>query len=135
MRTWLYNRIKAMAGIPAAFGAGPMLRLISSGAADQEQPPFLLVSMGVEQTFPGIPKSMGAQTIPFTVWVHDSPGSMLNIDNAAQALKDNLPLPNGAVVGGMSIYELVWVETGQDSYDDFYKTNCRPVRFVMTTAR
>jgi hypothetical protein len=91
--------------------------------------------MGIEQPPLGMPMEARAQSIPFTVWVHDEPGSMLNIDDAAVALKDNLPIADGAVVGGMSVYEVRWSETGEDSYDDHYKTNCRPVRFSMMTRR
>lgn len=135
MRTWLYNRIKGLGSIPAAFGVGPAMRVIASGAADTPQKPFLVVQMGVEQAFLGMPAEMSVQNIPFTVWVHDTPGSMLNIDDAAVALKDGLPLPDGAVVGGMSAYEARWLEIGEDGYDDHYSTNCRPVRFNLVTQR
>lgn len=135
MRTWLYNRVKGLAGIPAAFGAGADRRVISSGSEDQPEKPFIVIQMGVEQPVLGMPAEMRTQTIPVTVWLHDEPGSMLLIDDAANALKDNLPVPAGAVVGSMSVYEVRWVETGQDAYDDHWETNCRPVRFVMTTRK
>lgn len=132
MRTWIYNRIKAIAGLPT----GVADRIISSGAANTpQQYPFLIVSMGVEQPPLGMPQSMRAQSIPFTVWVHDTPGSMLAIDDIAVALKNNLPTEDGAVVGGMSVYEVRWTDTGEDTYDDHFNTNTRPVRFSMMTRR
>ena len=135
MRTWIYNRIKGLAGIPTAFGVGNAMRLISSGAADDPKAPFMIVSMGVESEFPGATAEMRLARIPFTVWVHDTPGSMLQIDEACVALKNGLPVPNGAVVGGMSVYECRWIETGQDVFDDHFKTNTRPVRFTLVTRR
>lgn len=135
MRTWLYNRVQDLLGIPASFGAANSRRVISSGAADTPAFPFIVIQMGVEQNIPGMPAETKVQTIPFTVWLHDEPGSMLLIDEAATALKDNLPVPAGAVVGSMSVYEVRWVETGQDAYDDHWRSNCRPVRFVMTTRK
>lgn len=132
MRTWLYNRIRAIATLPT----GVADRIISSGSADTpQQHPFLILSMGVEQSALGMPASMRAQQIPFTVWVHDKPGSMLVIDDIAVALKNNLPTADGAVVGGMSVYEVRWTDTGEDTYDDHFKTNTRPVRFSMMTRR
>lgn len=131
MRTWLYNRIKAIDALPQGFKD----RLISSGDADNPSAPFAIVQMGVEQPVLGMPTSAGAMTIPFTVWLHDEPGSMLSIDDGAVALKDGLPVPNGAVVGGLSLYEVKWVGTGEDAFDDHYGTNTRPVRFEMTARR
>jgi hypothetical protein len=127
MRTWIFNRIKA--ALPSAFGN----RVISSGAADSPTAPFVVIQMGVEQPVLGMPASAQVQTIPFIVWVHDKPGSMLNIDDAAVALKHALPTPDGAAVGGMSVFECKWDSTGEDAYDDHYSTNTRPVRFVLTT--
>lgn len=129
MRSWIYNRVRAIA-LPDSFGNPP--RVISASAADNPDKPFLLIAMGVESRFLGSTKSMRVQSIPFTVYVHDIPGSFLNIDNASKALKDNLPI-DGAVVGNMSIFELVWTDTGEDGYDDHYSTNVRPVRFNMVT--
>lgn len=129
MRTWIYNRIKAISGLPAGLAD----KIISSGSAENPAPPFILVSMGVEQKPLGMPAESRTQSIPFTVWVHDKPGSMLQIDDVAKLLKDNLPTLDGAVVGSMSIYQLVWEETGQDAYDDHFGTNARPVRFSMMT--
>lgn len=131
MRTWIYNRIKAIATLPG----GMKDRIISSGSADNPTPPFIVVSMGVEQPVPGMPTSSRTQTIPFTVWVHDAPGSMLNIDDAAVQLKNVLPTADGAQAGGMSVFECKWTDTGEDAYDDHYNTNTRPVRFVLTTRR
>lgn len=131
MRTWIYNRIKAAAGLPTGMGD----RVISSGAADSPTRPFIVIQMGVEQPVPGMPASARVQTIPFTAWVHDKPGSMLNIDEAAKALKNALPTPDGAVAGGMTVYECKWTDTGEDAYDDHYATNTRPVRFTITSHR
>jgi hypothetical protein len=136
MRAWVYNRIKAITSIPTAFGEAANMRILSSGSGNENPvKPFLLVSFGVEQPPLGSVAEMRVQAIPFTVWVHDAPGSMLNIDDAAVALKNNLPTPDGQRVGGMSLYNLEWVETGEDAYDDFFGTNTRPVRFTMMTRR
>lgn len=135
MRTWIYNRIRGLGDIPAAFGAGSAMRVISSGSADMPAKPFIVVSMGVEQPVPGMPAEAGLKTIPFTVYVHDTPGSMLHIDDAAVALQNGLPVPAGAVVGSMSVYECRWTETGQDGFDDHWGTNVRPVRFALVTRR
>lgn len=131
MRTWLYNRIKAIVSLASPFKDD----LISSGSADNPVAPFLIVSMGTERTPLGMTFSSRTQEIPFTIWVHDTPGSMLAIDDASVALKNGIPTPDGFMVGGMSVYNVEWVETGADSYDDHFKTNCRPVRFRMMTRR
>lgn len=133
MRTWIYNRVKGLDALPAAFKADG--KIISSGSADSPVAPFLMVNMNVEQPIPGMPAEMRVQEIPFTIWVHDTPGSMLNIDDAAIALKSGLPTVDGLVVGNLSVFEVRWTETGEDAYDDHFKTNCRPVRFSMTTRR
>jgi hypothetical protein len=133
MRTWLYNRIKGITALPAGFKADN--KIIMSGSADNPAPPFAIIQMGVEQGVLGMPDSARTQEIPFTVWLHDKPGSFLNIDNAAVALKDGLPTPLGAVVGAMSVFECKWEVTGEDAYDDHYSTSTRPVRFKLTTHR
>lgn len=133
MRTWIYNRIKAIVGIPTSFGVGSAMRVISSGSADQPVKPFLLVQFGVEQPPLGASAEERTQAVPFTVWVHDKPGSMVNIDDAARALKNGIPIAVGVVIGGLSIYEVRWVETGEDTYDDHFMTNTRPVRFSAMT--
>lgn len=135
MRTWLYNRIKAAAGIPAAFGSGANMRVISTGAADQPVKPFMIVQMGTEDPPLGSVAEERTQLVPFTVWVHDEPGSMLNIDDAAIALKNAIPTEDGVVVGGLSIYRVKWEMTGEDAYDDHFGTNTRPVRFSAMTRR
>jgi hypothetical protein len=135
MRTWIYNRIKAIAAMPAAFGVGSAMRVISSGSNSTPAKPFLIVQFGVEDSPLGSVAEERTQEIRFTVWVHDAPGSMLAIDDACVALKNGLPTEDGAVVGGMSVYRLKWEATGEDVYDDHYATNTRPVRFSMMTRR
>lgn len=131
MRTWLYNRIRAVPGLPA----GMADRVISSGSASNPKTPFIILQMGTEQPPFGLPASARAQSIPFTVWVHDLPGSMLNIDNVSVLLKDHIPTEDGQLVGGMSVYEVRWEATGEDAYDDHFGTNTRPIRFSMMTRR
>lgn len=133
MRTWLWNILKNMLAIPAPYRADG--KLISSGSADMPAPPFMMLTMNVEQPFLGMPPSAKVQNIPFTIWVHDTPGSMTRIDDAALAIKNNLPTQDGFMIGNMSVMEVRWTETGEDAYDDHFKTNCRPVRFNMVTAR
>lgn len=133
MRTWLHNRLTGMTELPEEFRQAG--KIISSGAADNPQPPFLVTSMNVEQPWFGMPRSVGAGTIPFTIWVHDTPGSMLLIDDGAYALKHYLPTEDGFMIGQLSVYQLKWDEIGEDSYDDHFNTNCRPVRFSMVTRR
>lgn len=132
MRTWIYNRVNDMPGLPSHFDTAPV---ISSGAADNPTAPFLLVSMAVEQPPLGSTAEMRVQSIPFTVWVHDKPGSMVAIDAATVAVKNDLPTEDGFMIGGLSVYRVKWEETGQDSYDDHFGTNCRPVRFSAMTRR
>lgn len=133
MRIWLYNKMVNMVDLPAAYKA--VGKVISSGAADQPNAPFSVLSLGVEQAFPGMPSSARVQEIPFTVWVHDTPGSMTRIDEACIALKNNIPTEDGFMIGNMSVLGIKWTVTGEDTYDDHFKTNCRPVRFSMITAR
>lgn len=133
MRIWLYNRLKNLAGLDAAFKADG--HIISTGAADNPAKPFLLVSMKVESPPLGLPPSAGAQGIPFGIWVHDTPGSMTRIDDACVAIKTGLPTQDGFTTGGMSVYEVRWLSTGQDAYDDHFGTNCREVQFSMMTRR
>ena len=45
MRAWVYNRIKAVPGLPA----GVETRVISSGSNAKPTPPFIVVNMGIEQ--------------------------------------------------------------------------------------
>lgn len=131
MRTWLYNRIKAIGGFPAGMGT----RVSSAGAAENPIKPFMRVAMGVEQPPLGASPEERTQNIPFTVYCHDAPGSFLNIDDAAKLLKENLPTEDGAVVGNMSVYRIKWEETGEDGFDDHFGTIVRPVRFSMMTRR
>lgn len=131
MRTWIYNRIKGIASLPGDIAT----RVISSGAADNPGTPFIAVAMGTEQPVLGMPPSMRVQEIPVDVWIHDEPGSMLVIDDAAVALKDNLPTEDGTVVGNMTILTLRWEETSSDAYDDHFGTNARRVSFRLTTSR
>lgn len=133
MRTWLWNLLHNAGWLIADWKADG--KLISSGSADQPEPPFMLLGMQVEQPFPGMPASAKTGEIPFTVWVHDTPGSMLRIDEACIALQNNLPTEDGFMIGNMSVLRVKWTETGQDSFDDHFKTNCRPVRFAMVTAK
>ena len=133
MRTWLYNLLTNMGALPAPYRLPG--KIISSGAADGPGAPFIVASLGVEQPFPGMPRESKTQEIPFTLWVHDVPGSMVQIDDAAIALKNNIPTRDGFKIGNMSVLEVRWTETGEDAFDDHFKTNCRPVRFAMVTAR
>lgn len=132
MRTWLYNRLTNMPELPAPYRAAG--KVISSGAANAPAAPFIVATIGVEQPFPGMPREARAQEIPFTLWLHDTPGSMLQIDDGAVALQKNLPTEDGFMIGTMSVMGIRWTETGEDAYDDHFKTNCRPVRFSMVTA-
>ena len=130
MRTFIYNRLKNLAGIPAKFGTPP--RIISTGNnEDNPQKPFLLVAFDIETKPLDSVAEMRVSRIPFTVWVHDEPGTMLDIDEAAFAIKNGLPTPDGAAVGNMSHYGITWEEIGGDTADDHFGTNTRPVRFWM----
>ena len=133
MRTWLYNRIANLPGLADEFKAAD--HILSSGAADSPGAPFLMITMGSETPPLGLPRSAGAQDVPFTIWVHDEPGSMVRIDDACVALKDGVPSDDGFMVGAMSVYGVKWEGTGDDSFDDHFGTNCRPVRFSMMTRR
>jgi hypothetical protein len=130
MRAWLYNRIKEI-DLPRDMEA----RIISSGAADNPAVPFLVVSMGVEQQVMGAPTAMGVFETPFDVWVHDRPGSMLDIDEACRLLKDTLPTLAGAQAGSVSVMEIKWEEMGPDQADDHYNTMTRRASFRMTLHR
>lgn len=127
MRAWVYNRIRTIPGLPAGMGD----RVISTGSEESPTAPFMIVRMGTEQARPELPAEAGASDVPFTVFVHDRPGSMLDIDEASRLLKQYLPTVAPAVVGGVSVYECRWTDIGEDAYDDHYKTNTRPVRFRM----
>jgi hypothetical protein len=133
MRTYVYNRIMGLA-LPSVFGSPA--RVISSGSSeDNPLKPFLIVQFDIEVKPLGMPASARTSRVPFTVWVHDEPGTMLNIDEAAFILKNDLPTLDGAKVGNMSHYGIEWEEIGQDAFDDHFKTNTRPVRFWMMTRR
>jgi len=130
----VYNRVVNLPGIPSSFGTPP--RVLSSGNNEVNPvKPFLLVRFDVETRPLDSVAEMRVSRVPFSVWVHDEPGSMLDIDDACFALKNNLPTTDGAVVGGMSHYGIEWEEIGQDTYDDGYLTNTRPVRFWLMTKR
>lgn len=131
MRTWVYNIIRAL-----ALPGGMADRVISSGASGSPIKPFIIVSMGMEEPILGLSRSTRTQTIPFDVWIHDAPGSMVqNIDAAAVLIKDALPAASPAVVGGMSILDCRWEETSNDLYDDHFGTNTRRVSFRLFTSR
>jgi hypothetical protein len=129
MRTWIYNRAN---GLLQPLG----WVLFGAGAADNPASrPFAVLAMDPELPTLGMPVEMRTQSIPFTIWLHDAPGSMLKIDDAAIALKVGMPTNAGALVGGMSVYECRWEMTGNDAYDDHYNTSSRPVRFSLITRR
>lgn len=131
MRTWLYNRVKGLA-LPAGFDPEDVL---SSGAASNPTPPFLMLSMGVEQPPLGSVPEEATQRVPFTIWVHDRPGSMVKIDDVCVALKNGIATMDNFMIGNLSVYEVRWLEIGEDAYDDHFKTNTRPVRFAAMTRR
>lgn len=128
MRTWIFNRVKVITGLADA-------AVISSGSADNPAPPFVVVQMDIEQPPLGISAETRTQWVPFTTWVHDAPGSMIWIDTQALLLKDGLPTFDGFKIGNLSVYRIEWVETGQDTYDDHFETNTRPVMFRAMTRR
>lgn len=131
MRAWLYNRVKGLTLVQQKIGD----RVISSGSADNPQTPFIVITMGVEQRRAELPATSKAQSIPVTVAVHDTPGSMTDIDDLAIALKDGVPVLTSMKIGNMSLIALEWTDTGQDGYDDHWGTNFRPVRFEAVTRR
>lgn len=110
-------------------------RVITSGNANNPTSPFIIVQMGVEQTPLGMPAESRTQEIPVNIWVHDKPGSMVAIDEACVALKDNMPYHDGIKVGGLSILDFWWEDTGEDAYDDHYGTSTRRVTFRAMTRR
>jgi hypothetical protein len=132
MRAWIYNRISGLPNRPASW-VGKDIK--SSAAADQPVAPFIIISMGLESTPLAMPAESRTQEIPFTAWVHDNGASMLRIDEACVWLKNELPFEDGLKVGNMSIFRLKWELTGEDAFDDHFKTNVRPVRFSMMTRR
>lgn len=132
MRAWIFNRIKALNNKPASANA---LTYYSSAGASSPVGPFVLISMGTEVPPLGLPAESRTQLVPFTVWVHDSGESMLRIDEIAQWLKAELPTEVGFKVGNLSVYNIKWESTGDDAYDDHFRTNTRPVRFSMMTRR
>ncbi len=134
MRAWVVNRIKAMTTLPAGFKD----RVLAPGAVENPLKPFTLINMNSEQPVFGLPAEARAQSVPFTVWLHDEPGSMVDIDNASIIIKDALPAKieeEGFKIGNLSVYEVRWTGTGDDGYDDHFGTTCRPVRFVAMTRR
>jgi hypothetical protein len=130
MRVWIYNRVKALPTVAEKIGE----RIISSGSGDNPEPPFIVINMGVEQAVPGMPPSSKTSQVPFNVQVHDAPGSMLDIDEVALAVKNGVPTLDSLKIGGLSVMEIKWTDTGQDGFDDHWGTNFRPVRFIATTA-
>ena len=130
MRSYLYNRIS---GIMA--GNVPWT-ILSSGAVDNPGTPFMILSMGVEQPPLNSSPEERTQIIPFDVWVHDKPGTMVdNIDEGCRVLKAYLPTEDGVLVGNMSVYRIKWEETSNDLFDDQYGTNTRRISFSMMTRR
>lgn len=130
MRAWIYNRVKACAGLDAEYAGN----VISSGSGDNPQGRFLLIAMNPEQPALGLPAAAQAQGIPFTVYVYaGTDGDMVSVDNACIALKNGIPTEDGVVVGNMSVYQVKWEESGEDGYDDHFNRNVRPVRFSMMT--
>lgn len=127
MRTWIYNRVRAILASMDVYSAG--------SADNPPNRPFAVISMEVEVPFLGMPASARVQEIPFAIWVHDVPGSMLAIDDAAIALKNGVPTHDGVVIGGLSALDVSWAGTGADAHDDFYNTSVRPVRFVAIAKR
>lgn len=128
MRIWVYNRVKAITDLDDA-------HVLSSGSGlSAPSGVFAVVSMGVETAFPGMPSERKPSIIPFTIWLHAGlDASMLDIDDPALALKNELATEVGFMVGGLSVMRVKWEEIGQDAFDDHWGTNCRPVRFSMTT--
>src|SRR5690349_13364838 len=121
MRTWIFNRVKDILGLDDD-------HVISSGAGGSAPDGvFAVVSMGVEAAFPGMPTERKPSIIPWTVWLHAGlDASMLDIDDPAILLKNELPTEDGFKIGNLSVLRLKWEETGQDAFDDHWGTNCRP---------
>lgn len=132
MRSWLYNRIK-----PALVGTAWEDRLFSSGNVDERVPPFAVLRMMVEQPFLGMPvtdKKTG--NVPFAVNIHVAAGeSMVDVDDAAQAVKAAIATESAVVVGNITVMNVRWTDTGEDGYDDHWATDFRPVRFNAVIAR
>lgn len=128
MRTWIFNRVKAILDLGDD-------NVISSGAGGSSPiGVFAVVNMGVESAWPGMPVTRRPSIIPFTVWLHAGlDSSMIDIDDPAVLLKNALPTEDSFMVGGLSVMNVRWAETGQDAFDDHWGTNCRPVRFTMVT--
>jgi hypothetical protein len=132
MRTWLYNRV--LAALASTQYAD---KLFQSGNVDERVAPFAVLVMMVEQPFLGMPvtdRKVG--NVPFAVNLHVPSGeSMLDVDDAAQALKSTIVTEDSVVVGGVTVMNLRWTDIGQDGYDDHWGTDFRPVRFNMVICR
>lgn len=132
MRTWVWNVAKATPGLPAGITES---KIMSSGSADNPVAPFVLISMGVEQQVLGMPASAKTSEVPFDLWVHDRPGSMVNnIDKACFAFKDYLPTLVGVRVGNLVVLEIRWEEIGPDQKDDHFGTMTRRCSFRAFTS-
>ena len=134
MRSWIYNLIVNMANL------GSIKDRVVSSAATEEQmkalaKPFMIISMGADDLPVDSTTDDGTFNQMVDVYVHDAPGSWNKIDDACVVLKRELPQAAPAVVGGLSVYQLKYLETSNDATDDMLGTNFRRVTFQGTCRR
>lgn len=136
MRKWVWEAVKGVPDLTV-----PEARIMSSGAAgemgDAPDKPFIIIRFGTEQPVLGMPASANTIEVPFDVWVHDSPGSMVtNIDQNLALLRYVLPtLAPAQSASGVRILDLRWESDSNDLYDDGYKTNTRYGSYRVTGRR
>lgn len=131
LRKWAYAQVTGLTGFVI-----PDSRVYSSGAVGAEIPgdsptrPFAVIRFATEAA--GLLPSYPIHQRRFSVWVHDEPGTMENIDAAAKQLKEDLPATVPVLFEGDRIMECLWEGTSEDFYDDHFGTNVVRVDFNAT---
>lgn len=133
LRKMVYQKAIGLADFIAVV---PVDRLFSAGAAGMKNPgdspsrPFAVVRFQPDN--PGLVPKLPASQQRFSIWIHDEPGSMDNIEDAVAALRDGLPSALPGLLEGTRVMECVWEGTSADGYDDHFGTTTVYVDFMAT---
>jgi hypothetical protein len=131
IRKWFHGKASVVAGlgIPAdrVFAAGAVGAAIPG---DSPTRPFAVIRYGPRN--PGVQPNFPVKQQVASVWVHDEPGTMKNIDAAVEALEVGLKNVAPVAFEGMKVMECRWIGNSEDFYDDHFQTNVVNVEFQLT---
>jgi hypothetical protein len=108
----------------------PVARIVSSGAADELPKPFMVIRAGIETRPMG-----GVWQLPFTIHMHDDPGSYVLIDSVLAIVHNKIITAAPAAWNGSWVMAVRDDGVSEDLYDDHYGTATRNASYTMTARR